>query len=50
MCISLQHRDGESMKFLVQSHEMLTQRKVSGNAGLTKETSLAYLQSIGCMI
>ena len=38
------------MKFLVQSHEILSQWKVSGNAGLTKETSLACLQNIGCMI
>ena len=38
------------MKFIVQSHEILSQWKVCGNAGLTKETSLACLQSIGCMI
>ena len=50
MCIPLQHCDGESRKFLVQSREILAQWKVSGNAGLTKETSLACLQSIGCMI
>ena len=50
MSIPLQHCDGESMKFLVQSHEILSQWKVSGNAGLTKETSLACLESIGCMI
>ena len=50
MCIPFQHCDGESIEFLVQSHEILSQWKVSGNAGLTKETSLACLQSIGCMI
>ena len=31
------------MKFLLQSHEILAQWKVSGNAGLTKETSLSCL-------
>ena len=50
MCIPLQHCHGESRKFFVQSHEILAQRKVSGNAGSTKETSLACLQSIGSMI
>ena len=38
------------MKFVVQFHEILSQWKVSDNARLTKEISLACLQSIGCMI
>ena len=50
MCIPLQHSNGESFKFLVQSHEIWSQWKVSGKAGLTKETFLVCLQSIGCMI
>ena len=35
ICIPLQNCDGESMKFLVQSHEIYAQWKVSGNAALT---------------
>ena len=38
------------MKFLVQSHEIMAQWKVSGNSGLAKETSLACLYRIGYMI
>ena len=50
MYIPFQHCDGESRKFLVQSHEILAQWKAPGNARLAKETFLTCLQSIGCII
>ena len=49
MCKPLE-QDSTSLNFLIQAKEIFTSWRDSGNAGLTKETFLACIQSIGAMI
>ena len=49
MCKPLE-QDSTLLNFLIQAKEIFTSWRDSGNAGLTKETFLACIQSIGAMI